>query len=168
LVWFVNGTGFKNSTLAPGNISFKLSNGTYILYITNLSSYYTASNTLTLQVKGGNVTESVSFKHWAYITGKVSPNDAGITINGKNVTIISGAFNLSVAQGTYNLTAHLVGYVSYYNNFTLSSGSVKNLTIDLKKVATKSSISSSDVYFIVGGVVAVIAIIMSFLYFRKR
>jgi subtilase family serine protease len=52
------------------------------------------------------------------------------------------------------------GYTSYYNNFTLNSGSSKNLTINLKPISKPSTISSTELYAIIGVVVAVIVGVM--------
>jgi thermopsin len=167
--WYVNGTGFSDHASAPSNISFSLTNGTYVFTVTNLSSYYTTTYSFTVNVDGKNVIETVNYYHYAYITGTISPSNAALTINGKSVSLSSaGAFNVSVANGTYHVAASLSGYNSYYSNFTLNSGNVKNLTITLKPISTPSTISPLEIYAIIGAVVAIVAIIGVLMFVRRR
>jgi hypothetical protein len=168
--WYVNGTGFSDHASAPSNISFSLTNGTYVFTVTNLSSYYTTTYSFTVNVDGNNVTETVNYYHYAYITGTISPSNATLTIDGKDVSLTStGAFNVSVANGTYHVVASLSGYNSYYSNFTLNPGNVKNLTITLKPISTPSTISPLEIYaIIIGVVVAIVAIIGVIMFVRRR
>ena len=159
--WYVNGTGVSGHEMSPANITFNLANGTYSFTATNLSNYYTTTVHFTVVISGSNATETVDYYHWAYIAGKVSPTNATVTINGKAVSLTSsGSFNVSVANGTYHVVASSSGYTSYYNNFTLNSGSSKNLTINLKPISKPSTISSTELYAIIGVVVAVIVGVM--------
>jgi hypothetical protein len=80
----------------------------------SFSSYYTNTQSSTVTVSGKNITETVDYSHYAYITGTLSPGNAILTINGKAVSLSSaGAFNVSVANGTYHVVASLSGYVTY-------------------------------------------------------
>ena len=167
--WYVNGSGVSEHELAPANITFNLSNGTYSFTATNLSDYYTTRMHISVLISGNNVTETVYYYHWAYITGKVSPANSTVTINGKTVSVSSGSFNVSVADGTYRVTASSPGYTSYYNNFTLNSGNIKNLTINLKPILRPSTISSTELYAIAGAVIVIVAMIgVIFTIRRKR
>ena len=166
--WYVNLTGLKNSAQAPGSMIYYLSNGTYKFSITNLSIYYALSNTLTVMVDGSNITSSITYEHWAYLDGKVSPGNAKILLNGKNIPVVSGAFNISVEAGTYNLTASAIGYESFNSNFNISAGSLKNITIDLQTSSKSGSISNTDAYAIITGVVAVAIIGGAVFLVRRR
>ncbi len=131
--WYVNGTGLSSYENSPSNITLMLTNGTYTFDITNLSSYYTTTSHFTVTINGKNVTETVHYYHWAYIAGTLSPINATLTINGNAVSISSsGLFNVSVANGTYHIVASENGYTTYYSNFTINNGNVKNLAISLK------------------------------------
>ena len=167
--WYVNGTGVSGHEISPANITFNLANGTYSFTATNLSDYYTTTVHFSVVISGNNVTETVDYYHWAYIAGKVSPTNATVTINGKAVSLTSsGSFNVSVANGTYHVAASSSGYTSYYNNFTLNSGSSKNLTINLKPISKPSTISSTELYAIIGVVVAVVVIVGVMFAMRRR
>lgn len=155
--WYVNGTGLTGHEVSPSDIVFMLSNGTYTFTVTNLSDYYTTTSHFTVTIDGSNVTETVLYYHWAYISGTLSPGNATLTINGHSVSVSSGGtFNVSVTSGTYHVVASESGYNTYYNNFTLNFGSSKNLTIDLKTVSKPSSISPFIIYGAIGAVVIVI------------
>ena len=168
--WYINGSALSGHAISPSSISFTLTNGTYVFTVTNLSSYYTTTYSFTITVAGKNVTETVNYHHYAYITGTISPSNASLTINGKSVNISStGAFNVSVANGTYHVVASLSGYNSYYNNFTLNSRNVKNLTITLKPLSNPSTISATEIYIIIiGAVVAIVVAIIGIVMFVRR
>jgi len=153
---------------SPADVSFMLSNGTYTFTVTNLRSYYTKNSHFTVTVNGNNVTKTVHYYHLAYITGTISPGNATLKVNGIAVSVSSGHFNVSVANGSYHVVASENGYSTYYNNFTLNAGSVMNLTIDLKTTSKQSSISSTDIYIIVGVVAAVAVIAGLVLLMRKK
>ena len=166
--WFVNGSGLSGHAFAPSDISFNLVNGSYVFTVTNLSNYYTTTYSITVNVAGKNVTETTDYYHWAYIKGTLSPSNARLAINGKDIAISSsGAFNVSVANGTYRVVASLSGYNTYYSNFTLDSGNAKNLIITLNPISKKYSISKTEIYAIIGAIVA-IAVIVSILMFMRR
>ena len=167
--WYVNGTGVSGHEMSPANITFNLANGTYSFTATNLSNYYTTTVHFSVVISGSNATETVDYYHWAYIAGKVTPTNATVTINGKAVSLTSsGSFNVSVANGTYHVVASSSGYTSYFNNFTLNSGSTKNLTINLKPISKPSTISSTELYTIIGVVVAVVVIVGVIFGMRRR
>ncbi|MHB1622959.1 MAG: thermopsin family protease [Cuniculiplasma sp.] len=167
--WYVNGTGMHGHASAPSNISFSLNNGTYAFTVTNLGSYYTTTYSFTVNVSGKKITETVDYYHWAYITGTISPNNATLTINGKAVSISSsGTFNVSVETGTYHVVASLTGYQSYYNNFTLTAGNMKNLSITVEQNSKPSTISTAEIYAIVGAVIAIVVIVGAIMFFRRK
>lgn len=167
--WYVNGTNMENSTLAPGNLVFFLSNGNYTFTATNLSLYYSSIHTFRVEVNGSNVTESLTYSHWSYITGVITPSGASLTINGLNYSLSSGSFNITVPQGSFNVSVSLSGYMTYYDNFTLSAGSVKNLTIDLKRVpGSPSGLSPIDLYGIVGILASLVAIGFAVVLYRRK
>lgn len=167
--WYINGTGLLGHEASPTNTTFSLANGTYTFTVTNLSSYYATRSHFTVTVNGNNVTETVDYLHWLYITGTISPNSVSLTINGQAVAISpSGSFNVSVANGSYDLVASESGYHSYYNNFTLNHGSTKNLTISLKAVSKPSRISSTEIYAIIGAIMAIVVIAGVVMAIRRR
>ena len=169
ITWYVNSTGLHGHASAPSNISFSLKNGTYVFTETNLGRYYTTIYSFTVNVSGKKITETVDYSHWAYITGTISPNNATLTINGKAVSISSsGTFNVSVENGTYHAVASLTGYHSYYSNFTLTAGKMKNLSITLKSNSKPSTIPTAEIYAIVGAIIAIVVIVGAIAYVKRK
>ena len=167
--WYVNETSLTGHEVSPSDIVFMLSNGTYTFTVTNLSDYYTTTSHFTVTIDGSNVTESVLYYHWTYITGTLSPGNATLTINGHSVSVSSGgSFNVSVTNGTYHVVASESGYNTYYNNFTLSNGALKNLTIDLKPTSKPSPIPTTELYALIGAIVAIAVIIGVILIVRRH
>ena len=157
--WYVNGSDLSGHESSQASISFNLPNGTYSFTATNLSTYYTTTTHFTVVINGKNVTEVVEYYHWAYITGKISPTNADLVINGKSVALTSsGSFNVSVPNGTYHVVISGSGYISYYNNFSLNSGNAKNLIVSLVPISSPSVPSSAELYAIIGVVIAIAAI----------
>jgi hypothetical protein len=174
--WYVNSSGLSFHASAPSNISFNLANGTYVFSVTNLSNYYTTTYNFTITIMGKNIAETVVYYHWAYITGTLSPGNvifslglSTLTINGRTVPISSsGAFNVSVTNGTYYVIVSLYGYETYYDNFTLNSGSVKNLVITLRPISEPLTISVKEIYAIIGAFVAIVVIVGTVWYIKRR
>ena len=166
--WYVNGTGVSENSTSQ-NMVFELTNGTYTFTATNLSSYYTSASQFTVTIKGYNVSENVHYYHWAYITGTVLPGNATLTFNGKDVAVSSnGSFNVSVANGTYDIVATDTGYHSFNTNVTLGNGAVKHISIDLKALHQNNPISQDVIYGAIAGVVAVAIVGIAVYTMRKR
>lgn len=167
--WSVT-SGSTTHTSKNTTISFKEMNGTYTLSVSNLTSYYTNDYSITATVNGKNVTETVNFLHYAYITGTLSPGNAILKINGKTVSVSGGAFNISVVAGNYTVTSNENGYTSYSNNFTLSAGGVKTLNITLNSNSPNNSnpISPELKYIAIGAIIIVVAGLGGFGIMRMR
>ncbi|MFG1415210.1 MAG: hypothetical protein AAE986_03515 [Thermoplasmataceae archaeon] len=160
--WYVNITGMASSgAITSSTYSVTVGNGSFTYNINNLTAYYTNQFAGTVTVDGSNQTVSVTFEHYAYITGTLNPTNATLSINGKTETISSsGSFNFSVPAGNYNITASASGYNTFQTSFSLSPGSVKSLQITLtaKSTPTPPVIPSTELYEIIGGVVAIVVI----------
>ena len=163
-------SGSTTHTSKNTTISFKEMNGTYTFSVSNLTSYYTYDYSITATVNGKNVTETVNFLHYAYITGTLSPGNAILKINGKTVSVSGGAFNISVVAGNYTVTASDSGYTSYSNNITLAAGGVKTLNITLQSNSPPKStpISPELEYIAIGAIVLVVAGLGGFGIMRMR
>ena len=151
--------GSTTHSSTNSTVSFKEMNGTYRFTVSNLTLYYTNDYSFTTTINGKNVTETVDFLHYAYITGTLSPGNATLKINDKTVSVNGGVFNISVVAGNYTVTASENGYTSYSNNVTLSAGGVKALNITLKSNSHTSSnpLSPELEYIAIGVIVLVIA-----------
>jgi hypothetical protein len=194
----VNGTNLSGFESSPSNITFTLSNGTYVFTASSLRDYYTdriAPKTpirfffpfskFNLTVNGRNMKNSVHYDHWAYITGTFptpAPVFVGhgasflptLSVNGIPINTKHGVFNVSVVSGTYHLVASECGYKTYYNNFTLGEGGMVNLSFHLKMLPDATPIrgKGSDTYIYVDMAIIIVNVIWTgtFIYmvYRKR
>ena len=159
LIWYVNGSGLSAHDSSQSVISFNLTNGTYSFVATNLTSYYTTTMHFSVVVDGKNISDVVDYYHWAYITGTISPTNANLVINGKSFSLTSsGSFNISVPNGTYHVVISSLGYINYYNNFSLNPGNAKNLIVNLQKVPSPPILSGNVMYELIGLVIVIVVI----------
>ena len=123
-------------------------------------------------MKGNGVSIPIIYYHYAYISGTVTPHNATVDINGHSVSVTgSGLYNASETSGTYSIVVSESGYITYYNNVTLTSGQTKELNVTLNPVKTTpvpSSFPSLELYGIVGAVVAIIAVVAVISVMRKK
>ena len=84
------------------------------------------------------------------------------------MALSSGSFNVSVQNVTYRVVASSSGYASYYSNFSLNQSDTKNLTVNLKQLSKPSTLSSTELYAIIGAGVAIAVIGSAVALNRKR
>ena len=154
VTWYINGSMQANTK--SSSMTFNLENGSYTYFINNLSSYYSRVIQYIIIINGKNVTETVVYYHYSYISGIISPKVANVTINGKMIRVApSGSFNTSVVAGTYTVMISEVGYRTYYSNFSLSNGVAKNIDVNLTKIPIrKTSVGN----FVIIGIIVAIAV----------
>jgi hypothetical protein len=166
--WYLNMSG-KTYTTISSSISVSLQNGTYSFTVSNMTNYYTLQYSGRFVVDGKNITEAISYLHYAYITGTVTPSNATVSINGKDIALASGSFNVSVTAGSYSLIVALKGYTTYYLNFSLNAGQVKSVSVSLNLTKISPSPQTNiDVYYIIAGIIAVIAAAGIAVFIKKR
>lgn len=165
LHWYVSVSGQTGVYLSDA-YHFSLGNGTYLFRVDNLTSYYTNDCRLTVVVTGSGLNESVVFHHYGYIAGTIYPNGTSLYINGKEMTVTGSSFNFSEAAGNYTVNASKSGYMPYYANFSLRSGSLHELLISLNQISSSPGLSGLK---LVGVLVAVLAaIIITIVYVSHR
>ena len=158
IMWNVTLEGIKkNST--TNEITFYEPEGTYEFSISNLTAYYDLNNKTLVTMNGNNLTEEVQFMHYAFITGTISPGSAELKINGKDVNVNNGTFNVSVAGGNYNISASSLGYFSFYDKLSVSPGEKKSLNISLNLGLS---------YIIIGSAVIIFASLAAVVYVKRR
>ncbi len=166
--WYINGTLDNQTTTST--MTFRLTNGTYTFTVTSLKLYYASSNNYTVTVKGKNITDTVTYLRYSYITGKISPNNATVRINSKAIVLSStGYFNVTVTAGSYYVIISEKGYKTYYSNVTLKNGITKNVDINLTKMPSSQISSNDEVYAIVStiGVLVVLGVGVAFMRRKK-
>ena len=169
--WTMTFNGATNSS-TNSVMTFSAPNGTYSFGASNLTGYYTVNYSGSILVKGNDVSIPIIYYHYAYISGTVTPHNATIDINGHSISVSgSGLFNVSEASGTYSIVVSESGYITYYNNVTLTAGQTKELNVVLNPVKTtpvSSSFPYLELYGIVGAVVAIIAVVAVVSVMRKK
>ena len=164
--WYVNGS-MTEHTLSGSTISFLLSNGTYSFSVTNTTMYYATTTHFSITVNGKNITETVTYNHYSYIKGTISPNNANVTINGKIIHLSStGSFNMTVTAGSYDLIISEKGYRTYYDNFTMTNGITNTIDQNLTKLTTP--MSSMELYEIIGTVVGIGALASAAVFYIRK
>ena len=179
--WYVNlstGQSFCSST---NIITFTAPNGTYSYTIATTDKTYEPSpSSGSFTVNGGSVSKSVSFSEVKYtVTFTESGLPSGTTwyvnlSNGVDSGAITGtSYSFSLTNGTYSYaTSNVSGY-----SVSLSSGSIsingasvsKAVTFSpVKKSPPSSGISSTELYGIIGGIVALAAIGSVLAIMRKK
>ena len=143
-------------------------NGTSVTYSArNSSSYYAASGNGQFTVTG-NTTVDFTFYHYAYLVGDLLPSASKIAVNGKNITVSNGHFNISLAGGTYEVVVTDSGYSSSYRNITLQPGQTYSLNVSLNRTASSGLTSSQYEYIGMGAAAAVALGIVAFMFRRKK
>ena len=185
--WYVNITGMISSGPITGSTySVSLSNGTY--------SYTIGTTDKTYHANGGSFTESagtpssvsVTFAPFTYSvtfteTGLPAGTNWNMTFNGTIYNLTNTSYTFHVVNGTYSYS---IGNVSGYNVSKQSSTTTvngNNMTVPItftanssssppppSKLSSPSGISSTELYAIIGAVVAVAAIGSALVMITKR
>lgn len=164
----VNGTMVKVMT---SYLALEGTNGTTFDYtIYNNSLYYSNIYSGTATINGANETIKVTYAHYSYINGTITPAASSVYINGHKIIVNNGSFNETVTAGTYDVMVNDTGYSTQYDNFTISQGVTENLNISLNQtVVNKSPGGNSNlVYYIAGGVTALVIVGISVYLVRVR
>lgn len=150
----LNGTDHNITT---DSYSVTALNGTAFTYsLANTTLYYQETGSGSLVLKNGNATVSAVYKHYSFITGDVSPNGASVFIDGKDVSVANGTFNVSVTNGSFTFEVKDSGYRTYYNNFTLGGDKTKFLNVTLSEVSGGNGLANISGYLIGGAVAAIL------------
>lgn len=158
--------------LSSSSFSVSSINGTlYSFTAENTSLYYASPYSGSETINGATLTVSISYLHWAYIHGNFTQQGLNVAING--VPLGSGSssiisFNQSYPAGTYVVEIYGKGYVTQYDNFTLTPGQAKNVSATLKVKGTAPGLTGVEMYAIIGGVGAAIAVAGGLMIMRRK
>ncbi len=185
--WSVTLNGSSLSSTSS-SISFKEANGSYTYSVSSISGYTITNSTGTVTVNGNNITVRITFtsvktpfveKYNVTFTetGLPSGKSWSVTLNGSTVTSTTSTITFTEPNGTYSYS---IGSVSGYT-VSKSTGPVtvngNNITVSITFSSTSSSppakqpssgISSTELYAIIGAVVAVAAIAIAILFLVRR
>ena len=81
----------------------------------------------------------IGFQGVGYLVGVVMPQSAQVYVNGSEIILQNGSFNISLAPGKYTIIANASGYSPYELNITVHFGSVSYNNIKLNRILNPSS-----------------------------
>jgi hypothetical protein len=175
--WSIGVDGLTNRiTSTTNSLTFSLPNGTYNYTVAVAYTYVPVTPNGTFLIQGGGSSFGVDFViRLATLVGVLTPVNAILTLNGTEVPIADGSFDLQVAPGHYPVSATLPGYEPYGTNVSLTPGNVTQLSIELTQIVanrsapplSRSNQTMTTLYVGVGAgiatvvVVAAVAILLS-------
>jgi hypothetical protein len=165
--WSIAFNGSQKSTVAgSGSIHLAETNGTYPYTINLPENYTTFPTTGNVVINGTPVFKSIQFELYTItLTGSVSPTNASMYINGRQVQVVNGVFTITLDAGQkYEIEVKYPGYENYYYNMTVTSKTLPTILINisLSKIQNNYPQSYLSLYLVVIGVVT-FAIIMAML-----
>ena len=178
--WYVNLTNGQSFSSTTSTISFSEPNGTYSYTIATTDKTYSPSPySSSFTVNGASVPVSIAFSKVQYtVKFTESGLPSGTTwyvnlTNGQSFSSTTSTISFSEPNGTYSYT---IGSVSGYTaspssgSLTVSgSNATKTITFTVTSTSSKpSGISSTELYGIIGAVVAVAIIGTALAIMRKR
>ena len=142
-------------------ITFFEPNGSYLFEIYNASGYSPNVTAGPLVVRGKDVSVEVSFVYYVYLIGNITPSKAILQINGREISVNSGHFNVTLTPGSYTVRISSLGYQTYSSVITLNNTSkVFVLNVSLKK--------SYSLDYAIGAVILIILAIVAVIVRRRR
>ncbi len=128
-----------------------------------------ASGALTLS---NDTTLSVSFAaadSTGTLSGTISPTSGTVYVDGAPVSVVAGGtFSVTVLVGLHSVEVTSSGYVSYFNNVSVTAGATTHLTISLASSAVAPAVGALG-WLLVGllAVVVVILLVVALLFARR-
>jgi hypothetical protein len=147
----------KSSEAGSGSIHLAETNGTYPYTINLPENYTTFPTTGNLVVNGSTVFESIQFKLYTItLTGSVSPTNASMYINGRQVQTVDGVFTITLGAGQkYEIEVKYPGYKNYYNNMTVTSKTLPTILINISLSEIQNNFSQAYLPLYLAFIVAV-------------
>jgi hypothetical protein len=156
-----------------------LPNGTFEYSISASTGTEASPSSGPVTVQGEPTTVDVSFSIGdGWLTGRVTPADAAVVVDGSSVATQAGSFNVSLAAGAYEVVFELSGYAAVSRNVTITAGVSTSLSVSLTPAGSGGttstpsgvgSLSATDELGLVAGlVVAVAAVLTAVLLIRRR
>ena len=185
--WSLTFNGIMQSS-TTSTITFSEPNGSYSYTVGSVSGYTSSTSSGSLTVSGSNISKTITFTPvQVKITNyKVTFTETGLPSgttwyvnlsNGIDSGAITGtSYSFSLTNGTYSYTtSNVSGYSVMPSSGSISvNGSSISKTITYKATSTPpgktspSGISSTEIYGVIGAVIAVAAIGAGITVYRKR
>ena len=123
--WSVTLQGSTGSS-STNTISFTEPNGTYSFSVGAVSGYTSTNSSGSVTVNGQSANVEIVFTPTptyskVNVTGTIDPYNATLYINGQIVSTAGGAFNVSLAPGTYQIQVKSQGYQTFTETISVPS-----------------------------------------------
>lgn len=101
-------------------INAQYQNYSYEYY--NTSLYYTSIQSGYLHYNGTGIVSNIPYLHYSYIVGTLNVQNSSVYVNGKEITIVNGKFNITVTAGVYNVRITAPGYEPFNSTYDITPG----------------------------------------------
>ncbi len=138
---------FSNETHSysiSGNRTFLLPIGQINLKILPVSYFASNIQRENIEITQEGETTNLTFSPVGYLTGRISPVNAQVYINGTRVNVNNGEFNVSLKSGSYTLTVSSSGYYQAQVVISVKDFTTEHISIHLNRNYT--------VYIVIGSV----------------
>ena len=152
-------------------ISFNILNGTYQQYnysYYNNSLYYLSDFKGTTEYIGNSISVNVPYLHYSYISGQLNVSNVTVLVNGKQIAVNSGAFNLTVTAGNYTVVVKATGYNTFNHTYNVTPGETLRINPALSRIPGNAFNPIWEYAAAAAAVVAVLAGIAVFMRGRKK
>ena len=168
-----SGGGWANATGATTILTLDLSNGTWGFRLVLPGGYADGSSSHQVTVAGAAGSVSlVAVPAPGYAAGTVLPATATVTIDGRSVAVVNGAFNVSLSPGVHSLEVTAPGYAPEFDNFTVRSQTTAPFHIALARPASSgggfSGLFGLDPILVLGLVVLLVIVVLAAVLLRRR
>jgi thermopsin len=161
--WSVSVDGWEIES-STGEISFFLTNGPYEYTVGAITGFNASPSLGSPDVTGAKTIPIVFTFASGTISGTVVPTTATVDVDGAPVTVTDGAFSTTVSAGLNSIVASSPGYLTYYNNVSVSGGATTTQKISLISLSptpktTPTSTYLSPLAYGLIGILAVLAVV---------
>jgi hypothetical protein len=154
--------------LTSGSFSINLTPGPHSVSV-SAHQYIPATTTATVVANlSTRVTLSLRLSP-GWIAGTVSPSNATLTVDDRPVVVsLSGAFNVSVKNGTHALNASVPGFGAVARSVVVVAAATTHESIVLKPLAAAGLALSGTTLGLIGLLILAVAVLVGFLVWRRR
>jgi hypothetical protein len=110
----------------------------------------------------------VPYLHYSYITGQLNVSNVTVFVNGKQIVVSSGAFNLTVIAGNYTVVVKATGYNTFNQTYNVTPGETLRINPALGRIQGNAFNPMWEYVAAAAAVVAVLAGTVVFMRGRKK
>ena len=166
-LWSVTFNG-KTVQSNGSEITFIIFNAQYENYsykYYNTTFYYTNIQSGELQYNGTGIVSNIPYLHYSYIVGTLNTQNSSVYVNGKEISVINGKFNITVTAGVYNIKITAPGFEPFNGTYDITPGETLHIVPSLTEIPSVPKPYNFD-YIIIIIVIAAVAVGVG-IYLRK-